>query len=347
MVRFPYRVEGWYWAPEAELVKDDPNAEFLESFVFDESDSTDRPLAFLLDYYRRRKLLDSTGDIAGYGYKILINAMYGQLAQRAGWDKRKRTAPKSHQLEWAGYITSACRAAVTKVAWQCGDKLISINTDSVMALCPLEEFCDTGLELGQWKTTHYLGGLFWQAGIYTLQEDMGYDAILDYGWSKAKSRGIPRGQYTSDQLRDCIRNRRPLTLVRKMFITYSLAIMGDWEKRNTWNEEPSEYKLGGSDGKRIHFFRGRAAALPRRKWYKCHPICRELPEHMHRTIPNLMGEMLSLDGDLERIESVPHWLPWLDKPSEIKSTIDGYMVEMNELDPEDDWNMEEIERATI
>jgi hypothetical protein len=323
MVRFPHRVEGWYWAPEAELIKDNPDAKILESLVFDEDDPTDRPFAFLAEYYRRRKVMDKTGDIAGYGYKILINAIYGQLAQRAGWDKKRKLAPRSHQLEWAGYITSACRAAVYKAAVKCGDKLISINTDSIMALCPLDDIVETGNGLGQWKTTQYTGGLFWQAGIYTLQENMGYDPSLDYGWNKAKTRGIPRGQYTTDELRVCIRTRQSLKLKRKTFITYALANMGQWGKLNTWQVEDSDYKFGGADGKRFHYFK------------RCGRGCKELPENMHRTTINAFIDPMD-------IESKPHYLPWLDGKDTIKRDIDTYMVDLNELDSEDEWEYDTI-----
>ena len=337
MVRFPHKVEGWYWTPEAELVKDDPHAEFVESIVFDEFDPSDRPFAFLADYFKRRKLLDKNGDIGGYGYKILINAIYGQLAQRAGWDRKKRIPPRSHQLEWAGYITSACRAAVRKAAIQCGDKLISINTDSVVALCPLDDIVDTGNGLGQWKTSEYLGGMFWQSGIYTLQEDMGYPASLDYGWNKARTRGIPRGQYTADQLRECIRTCKPLTLIRKMFVTYALANMGSWDKLNTWNAEPSDYEFGGTGGKRLHMFITRPG-YPRNTegTPKCYTLCNGLPKYMHRTMNNL----LAFGG--ADWWSAPHWLPWLEPPDVIKTQIDGYMIDLNELNPEEEWSYADL-----
>jgi DNA polymerase type B, organellar and viral len=326
-VKFPNRVEGWYWAPEASLVVNDPDATFIQSIVFDEFDPTDRPFAFLADYYRQRKMLDKTGNIAGYAYKILINAMYGQLAQRAGWDRNKRTAPRSHQLEWAGYITSACRAAVYRAAVACGDKLISINTDSVQALCPIpEDVAPSGNQLGDWESSEYLGGLFWQAGIYTLQEDLGYAPDLDYGWNKAKTRGIPKGQYTTDELREAIHSGNPLVLVRKMFVTYSLALMGQWERRNTWNAEPHAYKFGGSDGKRIH--------LSPKEWTDdCLPLCRSLPIGMHRTINHIIGL------DPVNLMSTPHYLPWIEAPNRIKQQIDGYMIDLDELDPEE-WKTE-------
>lgn len=328
MVRFPNRVEGWYWSPEAELVKDSPHAEFLESRVFDEDDETDRPFAWLAEYYKRRKLLDKSGDIAGYGYKKLINAIYGQEAQRAGWDRNKRTPPKSHQLEWAGYMTSSCRAAVYKAAIACGDKLISINTDSVQALCPLDDMVPTGKALGEWGTEEYASGLFWQAGIYSLQSDMGYDPSLDYGWNKARTRGISKGQYSTDQLREAIRTGKPITLVRKMFITYSLALMGQWERRNTWNSETSDYAFGGGPGsKRQH-------RLKHNDRTKCTKWCDDLPEGMHRTVA--LPAMRDPVADLHNL-SHPHYLPWIDGPSELKDKIDGYMIDLSE--DMEEWEM--------
>ena len=336
MVRYPFRVEGWYWGPEAALVSNDRDAVFLESLVFDEEDETDRPFAWLAEYYKRRKLLDKSGDIAGYGYKKLINAVYGQLAQRKGWDRKRRLPPKSFQLEWAGYMTSACRAAVYRAAVACGDKLISINTDSVQALCPLDDIVPTGKALGEWGTAEYASGLFWQAGIYTLQDDMGYDPSLDYGWNKARTRGIPRGQYTTDQLRDAIRTQTPITLVRKMFITYSLALMGQWERRNTWNEEPSDYSFGGGAGsKRTHLTR--PVKYPMRNdgtdVMICGKPCREMPENMHRTFPGFF--IITSENDA----SQPHYLPWIDGPSEMKDKIDGYMIDLNE--DREEWEMSE------
>jgi hypothetical protein len=330
MVRFPHRVEGWYWNPEAELVANDPDAVFLEALIFDEYDETDRPFAWLAEYYKRRKLLDKSGDIAGYGYKKLINAVYGQLAQRAGFDRKRMLPPKSHQLEWAGWITSACRAAVYKAAVACGDKLISINADSIQALCPLDDIVPIGKGLGEWGSDKYEAGLFWQSGIYTLKQGG--------VWKKARTRGIPKGQYTTEQLQDAIRTQTPITLVRKMFITYSLALMGQWERRNTWNEEPSDYAFGGGPGsKRTHITRG--ADRLREKdgtvngLAKCGRPCWDMPKHMHRTRPGFF--IITSENE----KSHPHYLPWIDGPSELKDKIDGYMVDLNE-DP-GEWEMSE------
>jgi hypothetical protein len=318
-VSWTNRVESWYWAPEAELVVDDPNAEFLESLVFDEADPIDRPFAFLKEYYAIRKTADRAGNLLGYSYKVIINAIYGQLAQRAGWDRKENKAPRSHQLEWAGYITSACRAAVYKAARACPGQVISINTDSVQATCPIPDL-DCGNSLGQWSEERYSEGIFWQSGIYFLREDLGYDPDLGYGWVKAKTRGIPKGSYTPEQLIEAVRTLKPLELVKHTFISYTLASMGQWDKLNTWADEPHIYELGGN-GKRGHD-PGRFCA----KWCKG-------DVHYLSTMPAFP------DDD---IQSTRHYLPWLDGRSKLKSRMDDLMAwDVEAMDPEEaEWMAE-------
>lgn len=320
-VCWPYRVEGWYWAPEAELVADDKHAEFVESWVFDEDNPYDRPFAWLAEYYHNRKAADRSGSIAAFAFKIIINAVYGQLAQRAGWDKKHRKSPRSHQLEWAGYITSGCRAAVYKAAISAGDKLISINTDSIQTLCPID-FVDNGGALGQWKIKEYDEGIFWQSGIYYLRQPLGYDDSLGYGWDKGKTRGIPKGSYTPEQLLECLAADEPLRLNKKVFITYGLADQGQWERRNTWTIEPHEFEFGGS-GKRRH----------------------------NRGVNNSYCDS-QCTGDLHRLTawqfkhspevcdgwSKLHYLPWLDPKDNIKDQIDDLMLfDADHLDLDDEW----------
>lgn len=306
------RVTGWYWAPEAELVLNDPAATILESLVFDEYDPTDRPFKFLGDYYANRQKAKKRGDPAAYAYKILINALYGLLAQRKGWDRKRRRPPKSHQLEWAGFITSACRAAVYKAAISAGDKLVSINTDSVQTLCSLDNL-DCGNNLGQWDEQHYIQGVFWQSGIYYLREDLGYPEHLGYGWVKARTRGIPRGTYSADQLIQAVKTGDVLTINKKMFIGYTQADNGRWDELNTWKTEPHEFAMGG-DGKRKHL--------------ACAERCQG---EIHR-LSAAPSTMQVGAGGVSGIESLPHWLPWIDAPSPTKEQFDAIMVEIAELE---------------
>lgn len=326
---WPHRVEGWYWSPEAELVKNDPNAIFVEGLIFDEDDPTDRPFAFLADYYDRRKRADARGDIIAYAFKIIINAIYGQLAQRAGWDRKKRKPPRTHQLEWAGFITSGCRAAVYKAAVAAKDKLISINTDSIQTTCPLEGFVDSGNALGQWKIKRYSDGIMWQAGIYFLREDLGYDPALGYGWSKAKTRGIPRGSYTPEDLIKAIDNGEPLRLTKHSFIPYTLADNGQWDRLNTWIDEPYVYEFGGKG-----YLRHRAARVGSKlEGRYCQVNCSGT---IHRT------SLLSVtNGPDTEIWSKPHYLPWIDGPDEIHMTMDDVLAwDLGNLDESNDWMLD-------
>lgn len=288
-VCWPCRVEGWYWAPEAELVAADPDAVFVESWVFDEDDPADRPFTWLKEYYDRRALLKRTGNAAQYTFKLIINSVYGQLAQRAGWDRKSMRAPRSHQLEWAGFITSACRATVYAAGTRRPGNLVSIDTDGIYTIgdIPLD---NVGSDLGQWEVEEYDEGIFWQSGIYMLRQGE--------TWVKAKTRGIPKGSYTADDLLEALRQGRALKITKRVFVTYGLA-QNQPDKLNQWLDEPHEFAFGGA-GKRMHFPKA------------CGAACRGA---LHRLgVPHFLFSM----GD--DIWSVPHYLPWLDNDNQIRDT---------------------------
>ena len=331
-VEWTNRVENWYWAPEAELIIDDPAAEFIEALIFDEDDPADRPFSFLKEYYEIRKKADRTGHLLGYSYKVIINAIYGQLAQRAGWDRKNKKAPRSHQLEWAGYITSACRAAVYRAAIRCPDKVISINTDSIQTTCPLD-YLDCGDNLGQWSEERYSEGLFWQSGIYYLRRDLGYDPALGYGWDKAKTRGIPKGTYTPEQLIEAIEKMQPLKLTKHTFISYTLADMGQWDKLNTWVDEPHIFDMGGN-GKRTHP-QGIKPENRTKDYRERHPVERYCAAHCNGQVHTLSSWPAWPNDD---IWSTRHYLPWLDGRSKLKDTMADYMAwDIESLDPSEEW----------
>jgi hypothetical protein len=329
MVVWPYRVEGWYWGPEAELVANDSDAQFLESWIFDEHDESDRPFAWLAEYYYRRQRLKNNGSAAEYTFKLIINSVYGQLAQRAGWNKKNKTAPRSHQLEWAGFVTSSCRAAVYKIAASCGEKLISIDTDGISSLAPFDTLAH-GTRLGEWELTEYDDGIFWQSGIYTLKTSdctdkkcenyKGLSAECGHEWSKARTRGIPKGSYTAEQLLDCLLRKEPLRLSKKVFVTYGLADNGRPNLCNQWISQPHEFVLGGA-GKRLHFERA------------CETSCLG---SIHR-----LGMPLWDYGPDGSCVSVQHWLPWLaarDDDRDPKREMDDLaLFDANHLDFDTEW----------
>lgn len=322
-VIWPNRVTNWYWTPETELVTNDPCAHILDGWVFDEDDSTDRPFAWIAEYYERRLLLKKIGDPLEFTVKLIINSVYGQLAQRSGYNKKTNMPPPYHQLEWAGYITSGCRAAVYKAAISCGDKLISIDTDGIYAMCPVDGL-DYGKELGQWEAAEFDAGIFWQSGVYNLRK--GDD------WIKGKTRGIPKGSYSAEVLLKCLDNgMQPLTITRKAFTGFGAALASDWDKRNTWNDAPHIMEFGGS-GKRYHN----------------KVFCRR-GNTCHNGVHDFLASPIGTPGKVDNYLSEPHYIPWLRNNPEItanKHIVDSEMLifEADDVDIDDQWMYDVMER---
>ena len=314
-VVWTHDVEGWYWAPEAELVANDPDATFLESVIFDELNPAERPFKWLEEYYNRRRYLKEQGNVLELTFKLVINSIYGQLAQRTGWNRKNRTPPKSHQLEWAGYITSACRAAVYRLATECGNGLVSVDTDGVTSLEPFNESnIECGTELGQWELDTFDAGIFWQSGIYALRTGQ--------EWIKGKTRGIPKGTYKPEELLAALERNESLKLVKKTFTGYGLALNGQFDRMNTWSAEPVEIVFGG-EGKRYH---------NDVKW--CGQ--RGCKDGIHEFI----ARPLRWSPD-DTVVSKEHSLPWL-VPDALKESYrnvvdDMVMYDANHLDEEEMW----------
>lgn len=319
-VAWPWKVSGWYWNPEAELVASDPDAVIHEGWVFDEEDPENRPFSFLREYYERRRELKRNGQAAEYTFKLIINAIYGQLAQRVGWNRRTGAPPRTHQLEWAGYITSSCRAAIYRAAMTNPEKIISLDTDGLYSMVPLDGL-ELGDGLGEWEAAEYDDGIFWQSGVYCLKKG---DV-----WEKAKTRGIPKGTYTPEDLLERVRgSKEPFKVWKNVFVGYGLADNGQWEKRNTWERKEHEYIFGGT-GKRSHIGR----------FGRCNRNCRG---NLH-ALGSIPVPWPDDDG-----RSEPHYLPWKDNSKGIIAAKQlGYFV-FSQEDPDSEeigWLKQERERS--
>lgn len=313
VLRWPRKCVGWYWTPEAELVLGAKYSRVLEAWIWD--DDGTRPFQFVNDAYNRRVELQHQENPAEKAYKWALAAMYGAFARRVGWDRKDKKAPPSHELAWAGYITSWCRANVFKPAFQAwrkgnGRGLISIDTDGVCATVPFsDENLPNGVGegLGQWKLEKWTGILQWQNGIYWLRDSNGI-------WRDPKSRGIPKGTIpfaaAYEALQKMDYTARPfvhptLSVVRTRFVGYGQALCGQYKKWRQWLTEPVSITMGGNiNGKAAHvpFFCG--ACLAANKGIKLspedvrglHTITNTAPSHLH---------------------SFPHKLPWLEDQPDI------------------------------
>lgn len=256
---WPSRVEGWYWSPEARLVAGSPYAQFVEAYEY--ADDGLYPFRWVNDSYEvRRKLKDPEHyDPAEKAYKWSLAAIYGAFARRVGWDRKSRTAPRSHELAWAGYITSHCRAAIFEVAQYAAKQggLISVDTDGVTATVPFPESLvpeGFGDGLGQWKQEKFGAVLYWQNGIYWFRDNK------TGLWSEAKSRGIPHGAISVDDAIEAlsrasfVKPYKPAQIrtTRTRFVGYRQALNGQHERWRQWESEPNYITFGGT-GKGAHF----------------------------------------------------------------------------------------------
>ena len=306
-IYWPSRTEGWYWSPEAETVALDSNAEFLEAWVYD--DDGTYPFEWVNELFDQRLILQRAGNPAEKTIKWALAAMYGAYAQRVGWDKKKRLPPRKHELAWAGFITSWCRAEVYKMGRHCWEQggLVSIDTDGVMSTVPFEPAWierGEGEKLGQWKLEKFDALLFWQSGFYWLRQAG--------KWSTAKTRGLPRGTldfaealaaYKADPRRPIIAKKSTRFVGFKQALKLKGVLKNAWR----WEETESSHLMGwGGSGRHI------AMVCPK---------CQDPKRHgMHRITHRPPKTAISQ----------PHKLPWLLPPGDTSINLGS----IEDFDPE-------------
>jgi hypothetical protein len=298
---WPDRTEGWYWTPEAKLVLNSPDAKLVGALEF--KDDGTYPFKWVNDGYNARRILQERNDPAEKAFKWALAAIYGAFARRVGWDRKRRCAPRSHELAWAGYITSTCRAMVYEGAAYAASKgaLISIDTDGITSTIPIpDKYLPNGLgtELGAWKPERFEAMVYWQNGIYWL-------CNADGEWTEAKTRGIPKGRISIGHAREALAKAsfvRPfraatISIQRTRFIGYRQALNSQFGKWRQWVTAPYEISMGGN---------GKGRHLP--------PFCAKCKgkDRQLHTVTHFPPK---------EMESQPHKLPWLETeemPGEIQ-----------------------------
>lgn len=286
-VSFPPITDGWFHAVEAASVVDDEFAEFLDAWIFEDDGSY--PFAWINEaFYERQKLIDE-GNPAEKTLKWMLAALYGQAAQRAGWERLKGP-PKWHQLEWAGAVTAECRSMVFNAAKHVGLSLISIDTDGFISMAPPPVLPNgIGEQLGQWKAKEYGGILYLQNGIYWLRDKNTEE------WLQPKSRGIPRKRLSFDEVHPMLQRNENLKVSQHMYIGYGLALRGQMDKWRKWVDVPREITFGGN-GKALHITRFCPTCKNGISWGDgMHPVFQVPPD---------------------TIESSPYDIPWLQETEE-------------------------------
>lgn len=202
-VAYPEYVDGWYWSPEARLVFGKGSYQIIEGWVFRQTEDV-RPFAWVVEMYERRREWKEDGNPLQLALKLALNSLYGKMAQRVGWkyENGEWILPPFHQLEWAGYVTSFCRARMMQALWKVrpGYKVFGVETDGFTTDDPMRDdngkwLLDIGKRLGQWGVDEYRGITYVQSGLYWL---LGWNGqVTAYTW-KAKIRGLDRESLMDD-----------------------------------------------------------------------------------------------------------------------------------------------------
>jgi len=163
-ISFPAEVQGWYWTPEASLVPDNVR----KGWVF-RPGNQGQPFAFIAGLYDERRVLKMQEKSAQRALKLILNSLYGKLAQTIG--HRKGQPPRWHQLEYAGYITSYTRAMIYRAIISNPEAIIAAETDAVFSTEPLD--LPVSDELGDWELKEFKEIVYLQSGFYYATEDNG------------------------------------------------------------------------------------------------------------------------------------------------------------------------------
>jgi hypothetical protein len=230
-VYFSDNPHGWYWSPEARLALSVPNASIHEGWEY-HTRCDCIPFAFVEPLYNKRAALKKAGDGAHVGLKLGLNSLYGKLAQQIGWDPGPPLRlPPFHSLEWAGWITSHCRAQVYSAAMLAPDDVIAFETDAVFSRCPLP--VQIGERLGEWDETIYEDLTYLKSGMY-------WGTLID-GTQVEKTRGINRGSIARKTVIHELRNgQRKLQAEQTRFITLGQALHQNFDLWAHWVTSPRE-----------------------------------------------------------------------------------------------------------
>lgn len=253
MIFFPHTGHGWYWAPEVKAGFDAITAgvvsgqiQILERFVYTEQ-CGHRPFTWVKELYETRARWKREKIGAEKVLKLGLNSLYGKFAQRIGF--KNNQPPTWHQLEWAGYVTSAARARIYSAAFPVilsGD-LIAFATDAIFSTAAID--LPVSEELGAFEYSKHRGITAVQSGVY---------------WCDNERVGHTRGFAKNDVTPDLIvaawaEGLTELKCPVRRFVGLGRALTGSTQKKKwrTWCDEFKDLSLTPVGTKRILRVRGK------------------------------------------------------------------------------------------
>lgn len=251
---YPQDVTGWYWTPEYDAVRAYAEAGYgeyrvLGAWQYREDVLAPAPFGFIEPLFLKRKALKKGKDGAHVGIKLALNSLYGKLAQQVGakYDAKTGTwrLPPFHQIEWAGYTTSHCRAELLKAALTNMSAIIAFETDALFSTAPLSIM--TGEDLGDFEVVAFTNLTYVQSGVYFADN-------VD-GTSVTKSRGVDRGDLNRAMVLDAfvkpIAAERVVKTSLTRFVGLGVALAQNFERWRRWEKLEKAITVEPI-GKRIH-----------------------------------------------------------------------------------------------
>lgn len=244
-ILYPNCVQSWVWGIEykAAIRSGFKGIELVRWIKFD--DNGVRPFDFVHDIYERRLQWKREHNPVEHAAKLIMNSIYGKLAQRAGWE-RTGTAPHWHQLRWAGFITAACRARMLEAMAQKPESIIAIETDGVFTTEPLN--LELGKNLGQFDGKEYDGIIFIQSGVYFAREGNEWTAETTEG-KKTRTRGFSPNEENIHLALSSVDSLVKLRTIQNRF--HGLPSAKDSSEWRQWLDNDHDIVWGGG-GKRFH-----------------------------------------------------------------------------------------------
>lgn len=261
-VSYPMGVTSWVWSPEYDAIRRYCEAglgdyRVITRYVFNEDSAEDRPFAFVERLYKKRQALKKAGDGAESALKLALNSLYGKLCQQVGATQHRDGTwriPPYHQLEWAGYITSYCRAKILDAITSNPEAIIAVETDALFSSEPLS--LDCGDSLGQWKEIRFSQLTYVQSGVYFADGQAGI----------AKTRGVDRGDMTERDVIKLMFSAEPYaTVSMTRFIGLGVALQQSMERWQRWEKVEKTLTLHPT-GKRVHH-PGCSCHMERGRWH--------------------------------------------------------------------------------
>jgi hypothetical protein len=198
-VYYPYKGRGWYHGDEVLAAREmfgSKRIRVMGGWAY-EPGCTHAPFAFVDALFQQRKAMEYGQGIV---IKLILNSLYGKLAQQVGEQKGKK--PPFQCFYWAGAITAGTRAKIMRALKQAGtlttSPVIGIATDSLVSLRKLD--LPIGGELGEWEAK--------ELALYAQISNGVYYAVDTEGKAVERSRGFERNTLDWDDVYRVYRKTR-------------------------------------------------------------------------------------------------------------------------------------------